>query len=262
MSRLVRPAVAFALATAACLSGAPALAGPARLPGGVTQGDTSSLVPIVWEGQAWLAKMSPVLPAPPAPNYWLATPETVFTDSAGRLHLVAQKIATNYYSAAVTSVKNDYGYGNYRFVVDTKLTALDPMAVVGMFTYNPNVKPDHQEVDVELSRWGQPSLTAANAQFVVQPWRVRNQISRFYAPNSTALTYEFTWSPKSIVFKVRRGTAANAPVIRTWKTLPPPNPPGTGNKIHLNLWFARGQAPYNHTGQSVIFRSFSYTPAA
>jgi hypothetical protein len=259
MPRLIRWLMAATVAATGLFAGTAAEA--KTIPGGLpTVQDATSVVPIMWEGQVWGARMSPAVHQGPAPNYWLATPDTVFTDSAGNLHLVAKNVGGTWYSAGVTSIKSDYGYGTYRYVVETPLSTFDPMAVVGMFTYNNNTPTGHQEIDVELSRWGQPSPTAVNTQFVIQPWRVGNNLRRFVAPTDRALTYEWTWTPAYVLFKVLDGTTPDAPVLKKWKANAPPKP-SNGTKVHLNLWWQRGQPPYSNQDQSVTFSNFTYEPA-
>jgi hypothetical protein len=259
MPRLLRVLIAACVAVTGLVVGT-AEAGP--LPSGLpTAQDATSVVPITWEGQVWGARMSGPITQGPAPNHWLATPDTVYTDDQGYLHLEAKQIGGTWYSAGITSIKSDYGYGTYRYVVETPLANFDPMAVVGMFTYNNNTPSGHQEIDVELSRWGQPATAAANTQFVIQPWRVGNNLRRFYAPSDRALTYQWKWTPKYVLFKVLNGTTPNAPLIRKWKAKSPPQP-SSGTKVHLNLWWLRGQPPYSGQAQHVVFRSFDYTPLA
>src|SRR4051812_3639601 len=75
--------VAALTLAASALAVGPAVATPVSLR------PVTSNVPVYWAGEAWTAKNSPVVQQGPAPNYWLASPSTVFTDDAGRLHLVA-----------------------------------------------------------------------------------------------------------------------------------------------------------------------------
>jgi len=250
-------------ATAVSLAGGTVVAGPADA--GTVPGKTiANNTPVYWAGNVWLAKNSPVVKQGPAPNYWLAGPTSAYTDSQNRLHLVARQIAGRWFCAAVTSTKSDYGYGTYRFVIDTPLKSFDRMAVVGMFTYNDSVaySTGHQEIDVELSRWGQPSTAAANSQYVVQPWRKRNHLLRFPAPiNAPSLTYEFTWLPSGVTFRLLKGSAPTARLIKTWKTGAPPGEPTAGTHVNLNMWLYQGQAPYDQANHQVVFENFTYTPA-
>lgn len=255
MPGMFRRSAMAVLAAVVCLPLSTAVADPQPIGQPVT-----NYVPVSWAGETWLAKNSPVLRAGPAPNYWLAAPTNVSVDADGFLHLSVEKIGGRWFCAAIQSTK-DYGYGTYRFVISTPLSNFDPNAVVGMFTYNNSPAYGHQEIDVELSKWGVPAPTAANAQYVVQPWRWKNHMRRFVAPPASALTYEYTWRPSGVVFKLYDGNSADAPVIKTWRTNANPGPPMSGTKLNLNMWLFKGQAPYNNQTQEVVFQNFTYTPA-
>ena len=257
MSRKLRRVLAVCLVLTAATAGT-ASATPAGLP---SPNDLTAVMPVVWQGAAWTARESPVVRQDPNKNYWLATPETVFTDSQDRLHLVAKQCGINWCGAGIGTVQNNYGYGTYRFVLDTPMADLDPMAVVGMFTYNKDVTPSKQECDVELSPWGVLDPTARNAQWVVQPWKTRGHLVPFTVPRTTAMTYEFTWRPKSVTFKARLGTDPHGKVVNSWKsTKALPGKPTPGTQVHLNIWFKKGLAPYDRSAQEAVFSSFSYTP--
>ena len=257
MSRQLRFLLAALFAVCGLAFGS-ASAGTAGVP---AKSDLTSAYPVLWQGELWLARESPVTTQMPNHNYWLATPQTVFTDDQDRLHLVAKQCGLNWCGVGLGTAKNDYGYGTYRFVLDTPLKKLDPVAVVGMFTYNKDVRPSQQESDVELSRWGQPSPSAPNAQWVVQPWTWPGHLVKFTAPRSSSMAYEFTWRPKSVTFRARLGTSPSGTIVNSWKsTAALPGTPVPGTEVHLNLWFQGGQAPYSGKSQEVIFRSFSYKP--
>jgi hypothetical protein len=257
MSRQIRFVLAALLAVSGLVFGT-AASGASGVP---AKSDLTSVYPVMWEGQVWLGRESPLTTQMPNHNYWLATPQTVFTDDRGRLHLVARQCGLNWCGAGIATTKRDYGYGTYRFVLDTPMKKLDPVAVVGMFTYNKDVKPSQQESDVELSRWGSPSPTAPNAQWAVQPWTWPGHLVKFTVPRSAVMTYEFTWRPRSVIFRARLGAKPGGTIVNSWKsTAALPGTPVPGTEVHINLWFQGGQAPYSRTNQEVIFRSFTYTP--
>ena len=259
MSRKLRWIVTLCLVLTATTAGT-ASAFPAGVP---SQNDLTSVMPVVWQGEAWTARESPVIRQNPNNNYWLATPDTVFTDDQDRLHLVASHCGINWCGAGVGTVKNDYGYGTYRFVLDTPLGDLDPMTVVGMFTFNKDVAPSRQESDVELSPWGEVDPNARNAQWVVQPWKDPGHLVPFTVPRTSSMTYEFTWRPKAVVFRARLGAGPSGPVVNSWKsTKALPGVPAPGTEVHLNIWFKKGLPPYDRSAQEAVFSSFTYTPRA
>ncbi|MDQ1696679.1 MAG: hypothetical protein QOJ03_2032 [Frankiaceae bacterium] len=256
MSRITRCVLTLSLA----LGAAAAVPAVAR-PGVPAVNDVTSVMPVIWQNEVWTARESPVTRQNPNHNFWIGTPQTVFTDADGRLHMVAKKCGLNWCGVGVGTLKNDYGYGTYRFVIDTPMGELDPLAVIGMFTYNKEVRPSRQESDVELSPWGQDDPKARNAQWVVQPWKRPGHLVPFTVPRNSPMTYEFTWGPKSVVFRARVGTSPNARVYHSWRsTKALPGAPQPGTEVHLNLWFEHGDAPYDKSAQEVVFRSFTYTP--
>src|SRR6202040_111439 len=99
------------------------------------------------------------------------------------------------------------GYGTYRFAVQDSAD-LQPSGVLGIYTLDEG-KPDEirSELDIELSRWGNP--TNKNAQYVVQPYYVPENMSRFMAP-AGVLTHILRWEPGVASFKTVRGPAAGA----------------------------------------------------
>jgi hypothetical protein len=257
MRRYVRWVIVLALALTSVAAGSVASAGPQ--PPATT--DYTAVYPVSWGGQLWLGRESPVTKQGPAPNYWLSTPDTVFTDSSGRLHLVAEQVGSQFYSVGIQSTKSNYGYGTYTVVVDTPLSSLDPIAVVGMYTYNRNYLPGRDEIDVELSRWGQPSPTFNNSQFVVQPWHLKNHLQAFLSPTDhTPLTFQWQWTKSAVYFREYDGVLPGATLIKKWTCASFSPAPLNGTKMNFNLWFSRGQPPYNRQTQEVVFRSFTYGP--
>ena len=61
--------------------------------------------------------------------------------------------------------------------------------------------PNHREMDIEVSGWGDP--TTKNAQYVVQPFYVPEDASRFTVP-SGILTHSFRWEPGRVSFRTVR----------------------------------------------------------
>jgi hypothetical protein len=247
-----------------CLVLTTATAGTASaVPGAPSSSELTSVMPVVWQDEVWTARESPLVRQNPNHNYWLATPETVFTDEQDRLHLIAGQCGANWCGAGVSTTKDDYGYGIYRFVLDTPMADLDPNAVIGMFTFNKDVAPSRQESDVELGSWGQPDPGARNAQWVVQPWKDPGHLVPFTVPRTMPMTYEFNWRPKSVTFKARMGAGPGGDVINTWKsTKYLPGVPTPGTTVHLNIWFRKGFAPYDKSSQEAVFSSFTYQPRA
>jgi hypothetical protein len=95
------------------------------------------------------------------------------------------------------------GYGTYSFTVhDT--SQLEPAAAFAMFTYDyAEAGPNNREMGVEISPWGDRST--ANAQFIIQPFYVPENSSRFSVP-SGVITHSFRWEPGRVSFRTSRRT--------------------------------------------------------
>lgn len=126
-----------------------------------------------------------------------------WADSDGALHLRIKKSSGDWTCAEVMLTRS-LGYGTYSFTVrDT--SQLEPAAAFAMFTYDyAEAGPNNREMDVEISQWG--DRTTANAQFIIQPFYVPENTSRFSVP-SGVLTHSFRWEPGRVLFRTSRGTA-------------------------------------------------------
>ena len=96
------------------------------------------------------------------------------------------------------SLTRSLGYGTYAFTV-RDISKLEPAAVFTMFTWD-YAKPDqnYSEMDIEISRWG--TSNNENGQYVIQPYYVPANSSRFSAPAGT-LKHTFRWEPGRMSFK-------------------------------------------------------------
>jgi hypothetical protein len=108
------------------------------------------------------------------------------------------------WTCAEVSLTRSLGYGTYSFVVrDT--SQLEPAAALAMFTYDyAGSGPNNREMGIEISSWGERGTE--NGQFVVQPFYVPENTSRFLVP-SGVLTHSFQWAPRSVTFNTARGSA-------------------------------------------------------
>jgi hypothetical protein len=133
-------------------------------------------------------------------------PANAWVDSKGYLHL-QMTMRDGRWSCANVRLTRSLGYGTYRFVVQDS-AHLEPSAVLGMFTWDEDRADEtRSELDIELSRWGNPGNR--NAQYVVQPYYVPENISRFLAP-AGVLTHTLDWQPGVARFKTTRGPVVSA----------------------------------------------------
>ena len=129
-------------------------------------------------------------------------PSNVWTDTKGYLHLRMDE-RDGVWTCGEVSLTRSLGYGSYIFVVQD-IGHLGPSAALGLYT-NDDFRPDdiRSELDIELSRWG--IADNKNAQYVVQPFYVPENVSRFMAP-AGVLTHMLRWESGRAAFKTVRGS--------------------------------------------------------
>jgi hypothetical protein len=182
-------------------------------------------------------------------------PANAWTDEKGYLHLrMAQR--EGQWTCAEVSLAHSLGYGSYRFVVEDS-AHLSPSAVVGIFTVDDfRTDSTRDELDIELSRWG--NVASQNAQYVVQPFYVPENLSRFSAP-AGVLTHVIRWEPGSASFKTLRGSGAGAAVIASHvfnASVPVP----AAETVHIDLYDFQHSSSSSQAPAEVVVEKFEYLP--
>lgn len=137
-----------------------------------------------FSGYEWKVKASR-RPVGPGPNFFSDSLNNVWVDAQGSLHLRITHRKNRWYCAEVIS-QQSFGYGTYRFYLDTRVDKLDPNIVLGLFTWSDDPEFDHREIDIECARWGNAD-NDTNAQFVVQPYDIPEHRLRFSVLRSSSL---------------------------------------------------------------------------
>jgi hypothetical protein len=185
------------------------------------------------------------------------SPENVWTDSGGAMHLRIANHADKWTCAEVYLTRS-LGYGMYRFTV-RESSHLEPAAVLGMFTWDDSSQEqNHREFDVEITRWGDPH--GKNAQFAVQPYYVPANVVRFTVP-SGVITYSFQWEPGRLTSRAVRGGGSGtgaAPIAEHIFTSGVPTPGGEQARMNLYI-FGNAPEPLKSQNEAVIER-FEYLP--
>jgi hypothetical protein len=207
---------------------------------------------IEFSGFKWWVKRGPG-PLGPGPNHFSDSPESVWVDDRGHLHLRIRRERGRWRCAEVVSQRS-FGHGTYRFWLDSRADSLDARAVLGMFTWSDVPEYHHREIDIEIARWGDPK--AANAQFVVQPWTLPENIFRFTVPaDLSSSVHAFRWLPDRIRFR----SASGAATLQEWE-LTSGIPPAGGENARINFWLIGGLAPLNEKEMEVVIRQFDFLP--
>ena len=184
-------------------------------------------------------------------------PANVHVDTNGSLHLAIAKGADGWRCSEI-ALSRSLGYGSYAFTVED-LSTLEPAAVLSMFTWDDaGTDQERREVDIEISRWGEPENR--NAQYIVQPFYRPANNYRYTAPPGE-LTYVFHWEPKQITFRTLRGNGSHGTAVplaeHSFSTdVPAPRT----ESVHLNFCtFEYARVPQQHASEAVIAH-FQYLP--
>jgi hypothetical protein len=204
----------------------------------------------------------------PGPSFFGDSPNNVWVDAQGQLHMTIKNIGGTWQSTEVT-LEEPLGYGDYIFTTVGRLDLMPANVVLGLFLWQYPVCYDpanpwnlHNEIDVEISRWGNPANDVA--QFVVQPYYVSSNISRFDITYSKGelVSYALRWLPDRIEARAWRGGPSDetpSTLIASWVNsgayLPRPEQP----RVHINLWQLDGP-PADGQDQDVVFDAFRFVP--
>jgi hypothetical protein len=198
----------------------------------------------------------------PGPNYFSDSTNNVWLDDQGQLHLRITNRSNQWQCAEIVTART-FGYGSYRFELNSRVDNLNPNVVLGLFTWSDDPAYNDREIDIECSRWGNPA-DLNNAQYVVQPSDAFGHLARFAVPTGlTNSTLLFIWETNRVRYQSQRGSyspnAAPANVISNWTyTLAPPK---TGDEnIRFNLWLSQGNAPTDQKEVEVVIKSFEFVP--
>src|SRR4051812_10949252 len=190
-----------------------------------------------FSGYDWWLKSAATLVGP-GPNYFSDSATNVWTDKTGELPLRLPQVSNHGECADLVSART-FGYGSYRFELNTAVNTLDPNAVLGLFTWSDDPSYTHREIDLEESRWSNPG-DPNNSQFVVQPFDVAGNLMRFAVPGGvTNVTAWFNWESNRITFECVRGSYSaridRANLIYSW-TYTGAVPQTGDENVRINLW--------------------------
>lgn len=217
-----------------------------------------------FSGRTWSVKESST-PVGPGPNLFSGSPSDIWVDEEG-LHLrIVQRNGKWYSSECV--LQDNLGYGTYVIHTKCRVDILDPNMVFGLFTWDDGA-PQHnyRELDFEFSRWGD-SLDPTNSQYVVQPFGVPGNLTRYTVdlspPRTEDLTLIMTWSPGKAEFWTYYGhhfpdSAPDEDLAASWFNEGPDVPPPGGENFRFNLWLVNGNPPQSNAGDEMVITDFFY----
>ena len=210
---------------------------------------------LTFAGQQWDVKTGY---GGPGPNHWTDTERAVHVDGNGRLHLTIHEAGGAWQCVDVCSALRTT-YGVHRFLVDARLDALDPNAVLGLYLY----QDDAHELDIEGSRWG-AAHRSRNAQYVVQPSDHAGNLEQFcLALYGSYTTHIIDWRPQEVRFESRHGhyPPNRGQLIHSWSRQGPGIPHDCGRMfVHMNLWLSGHQAPSGGCDVPVVLTGYEFIP--
>ncbi|MCW4018488.1 MAG: glycoside hydrolase family 16 protein [Candidatus Bathyarchaeota archaeon] len=223
-------------------------------PASVTTTTQSST--IYFSGYTWWVENTET-PRKPGPNYWSNSPENVWVDENGWLHLQITNRNGKWYCAELTTTQT-LGYGTYAFQVASRTDNFDKNVVLGLFAY----KDDTHEIDIEFSKWGIADYK--NGWFTVQPRPYvegENQKAFDFQLSGDYTSHYFTWNSRSIYFESAHGhypvgTAPQANIIQSFTSYKSVSAQEV--KGHINLWLYNGNPPSDGNPVEVIIKSFQF----
>lgn len=189
------------------------------------------------------------------PNYF--DPENAWVDKNGFLHLRMGE-RNGQWMIAEVSLTRSLGYGTYKFVVQDS-ARLNPSAVLGLYTRDDIRSGDFRdEMDIELSQWADPKNK--NAQYVVQPFYIPENLFRFVAPPGV-VTHSFRWEPGKASFRSVEGASLDStarPISQHVFTSGIPTP--ANETIHIDLYEYHHLTHPSHQASEVVIEKFEYLP--
>jgi len=216
---------------------------------------------INFSGLTWNVKSSGGDVVGPGPNYFSDDTNTVWVDKGGRLHLKINKTGDQWRSAEVISTAS-FGYGTYRFYLETPVDDIDPRAVLGLFTWSTDPAYWNREIDIEFTRWSNP--TGSNGHYVVPLYSEPGHTHDFTLPGGyTQTTHAFTWRSDAISFWSLIGACSSpadpSQVFHHWRfddasSIPVPG----GENVRMNLWLHQGKPPMRNAPIEVVISRFEF----
>jgi hypothetical protein len=213
---------------------------------------------LYFSGQWWEVKDSAGGKVGPGPNRF--SENNAWVDAEGRLHLRIQKDKDGVYSSAEVILPQSLGHGTYRFRIGSPVFDLDPVAVLGLFTWSNLPAEHHREIDMEITRWGRAKGPCLH--YAVQPYTAPGHEAAFFAEDTVARSiHALTWRPGGVDFdSLARFDDGATEAIAAWTYAGADVPsPGDANP-RINLWLYDGRKPSGGGTIEVIVDGFEFVP--
>jgi hypothetical protein len=211
---------------------------------------------VFFSGHEWLVKGSDT-EVGPGPNRFRDEARSVWVDDAGQLHLQISRVDGVWQCAEVVS-RESFGYGEYVFHLCGGADEINENAVLGLFTWENEGAFNHREIDIEVSRWGDPGN--ANGQYVIQPYGTPGNMHRFPMNlRGVGSSHRFEWRSDWVDFSSRSESGS---MLARWRYTGPDVPPRGQEHARMNLWLFQRNPPSDGKEVEVVVRRFEFRPLA
>lgn len=217
----------------------------------VWTGAAASARTISWSGYVWDVRSAGTAEEP-GPNDWSDSASNVRVEGSDLLLSIVKGPAGNWTSPEVAN-RRHLGYGTYRWVVPTDLSALDANEVLGMFTYGGS-SPSNNEIDIEPSHWGDLSNPTGSATVWQNADRGLSLERDFSYSAHPPYVNQFTWSPGRVDYLITDATGAT---LLAWTVTTGVPTPSTEVPV-INYWRFNGIAPAGV--RTIRISSFAWAP--
>lgn len=188
----------------------------------------------------------------PGSNNWSDSPDIVWVDSNGCLHLKVKKVGSTWYCADIYA-KQSFGFGEYQFYVASNVERFARNIVAGFFTY----ENDHREIDIEFSKWGKSRNVSG--WYTIQPPNKNNQKCFDLNLLGNYSTHKFTWNKNSIYFESYHGHHLTLPssdfLINQWSYTGSDIPTAGNERLHINFYLYKGALLFNQKEEEIIINA-------
>jgi len=186
----------------------------------------------------------------PGPNSFSDSPENVWIDDNGYLHLRIRRQNYAWYCSEVYTTHYTQ-YGIHKFVVAGNIDDLDANVVLGLFVY----ADDSHEIDIEIARWG---VTGGNKNgwYTIQPPITGNSFGFPFSLSQSVSTHSFNWQETYINFSSYQGVTSPPPAFFALWNYTGSYIPKSSDRLrtHINFWLLEGNTPADTTNLEVIIR--------
>lgn len=176
-------------------------------------------------------------------NYWSDSPDSIWVDDEGRLHLKI-RYQDGIWKCAELQSLDTMEYGDYTWEVSNRIDNLDPNVVFGLFLYSD--EHDH-EYDIEFSRWGDEEANSRNVFYSCWGPGMSTPVKQTLHVNLSGdyTTHVMKWYDGGVSFASYYGHGTDSLMAAWQPSNYPKATPDDDMRIHMNLWMNGERHPFD-----------------